>query len=139
MLFFENAKTEIGGTEYSIEYAITKEAGEEESDGQAEYGIRCELFEREASVHAEEVKGITADTEMMKKLFRKIVKNQVFPVHLRDVIEDLLIEEHEVRESFIINSIEKERELSTHDKASAEGQCFFCSQCELFYRNKTIA
>jgi len=97
MLVHKEAKEEIRGTKYVMKYIITQET---EAPGQTpEYGIRCELFNDGEPVSEEEVKKITTEFTVLQRLFRKIVKNQVFPVHLRDVVENLLVEEYEVRKT----------------------------------------
>ena len=107
MLVHKEAKEEIRGTKYVMKYIITQET--EEIGHTPEYGIRCELFNDEEAVSAEEVKKITTDLTVLRQIFRKIVKNQVFPIHLRDVVEDLLVEEYEVRKNIDFEIPEHQR------------------------------
>lgn len=94
MLSMECVCTKVDGTGYTIEYVITQEEkGGNEND--AEYGICCKLYEAEDTVAVEEVKGITSERSLITKILFILEKNQVFPVHLREIIEDLLILEYD--------------------------------------------
>lgn len=97
MLLMERVSTKVEGTGYTLEYAITQkgEGEEEKPGGPVEYGIRCSLYELEAAVASEEVKGITSEWDIIKKFFHILEKNQVFPAHLREIIEDLVVLEYE--------------------------------------------
>lgn len=85
--------TKVEGTGYRIEYEVMQE--EKRRERLVEYGICCRLFEAEQPVLSEKVKGITTRQCLILKFVRILEKNQVFPAHLRDVIEDLLILEYE--------------------------------------------
>lgn len=94
MLPMECVCTKVDGTKYTIEYVIIQgEKGENENS--TEYGICCRLYEAEDTVDVEEVKGITAEKGLITKILSVLEKNQVFPVHMREIIEDLLILEYE--------------------------------------------
>lgn len=95
MLLRESVRMQVSGTEYIIEYVITHNGEEEEPGERDEYGIQCKLYESEVAIAQEEVKGITSEWERVKKIVGILEKNQVFPAHLRDVIEDLLVLEFE--------------------------------------------
>lgn len=94
MLLRDSINTEVTGTGYMIEYTIIQDTGEEEPGELPEYGICCALFKENETVSSEEIKCITPDYKKVQDMIQKLVRNQVFPVHLRDVIEDLLIIEY---------------------------------------------
>lgn len=102
MLLMHNANTKEGGVEYAVEYVITKERKEREDVGVTEYGIRCDLYKSEKLVDSEEVNGITTEECRIEKFLQILEKNQVFPVHLKDVIEDLLIIEFEEKRVLVL-------------------------------------
>lgn len=102
MLSVESVRTKVVGTGYTIEYAITQNGEEEEPGGLGEYGIRCKLYESETAVALEEVKGITINRERVKRIVDILEKHQVFPAHVRDVIEDFLIIEFEEKKIPVI-------------------------------------
>ena len=87
--------TKVDGTDYTIEYDMTQNGEEDDSENPAEYGIRCRLYEREVTVDSKEVKGVTSERWLATKIFQLLEKNQVFPIHLKDIIEDLLVLEYE--------------------------------------------
>ena len=90
----------VDGTGYTLEYAVTESRGEEEPGGIEEYGIRCVLFAEGKSVSEEEIRHISSDYGLMCRLLEKLIKNQVFPVHVKDVIEDVLFVEYEVNGAY---------------------------------------
>lgn len=108
MLLMHNANTKEGGAEYAVEYIITKKrrerehTEERENNGVTEYGIRCNLYESDKLVDSEEVNGITTEEYRIDKFLQILVKNQVFPVHLKDVIEDLLVMEFEEKRVLVL-------------------------------------
>ncbi len=95
MLLRESVRTQVSGTDYAIEYAITRNGEEEDPGEQEAYGIRCKLYESDVTIAQEEVTGITSEWDRVKKFVHILEKNLVFPAHLRDVLEDLLILEFE--------------------------------------------
>lgn len=95
MLLVEGVSAKVEGTGYTIEYAITQKGEEEEPGKPREYGISCKLYELENTVDSEDVMGITSEWGTIKKMLYILEKNQVFPAHLREIIEDLLILEYE--------------------------------------------
>lgn len=92
--------TIVAGTGYRIEYEITRPA-EKMQEHLAAYGICCRLFDTEGMVASEHVKEITSERGLVTKFVRILEKNQVFPVHVREVIEDLLILEYEEKGVFV--------------------------------------
>ena len=96
MLVNSSTSTVVDGTGYTLAYTVTESQGEEEPGGRKEYGIRCVLFTGEAAIAEEEVRHISPNYEMVCRIKEKLINNQVFPVHIRDIIEDLLIIEQEV-------------------------------------------
>ena len=95
MLLTSSINTEVAGTDYRIQYTITK-GGKKEAE-QEEFGVRCELFDAGISVSLEEVTGITTDEKRIHGLLQKLRKYQVFPAHIKDVTEDFLLMELEER------------------------------------------
>ena len=87
MLLVNSTCTKEREENYVLKYAKTNEA--------EEYGIRCCLYNAEKLMDLKEVKRITTEEYRIEKFLQILEKNQVFPVHLNDVIEDLLIMEFE--------------------------------------------
>lgn len=83
----------VKGTEYSIQYDMLKESSEV-NEALEEYGISCVLFKNGMELERRKSCGISPDYKKVYYMMEKIAANQVFPVHLRDVIEDLLIKEY---------------------------------------------
>lgn len=87
---------EVANMEYTIAYTITQNVGGKNAEEVPQYGIRCELLSGETTVSSEEISEITPSYEKVCSILQKLEKNQVFPAHLRDVIEDLLMIEYTV-------------------------------------------
>lgn len=97
-MFLNNSiSTKVDGTDYTIRYSITENEAEKEIGLPTEYGIRCTLFCKGSEVSREEVMHISPNSKRVYQMLLKLVRNQVFPVHLRDVLEDLLVLEYEYR------------------------------------------
>ncbi|MBE5961112.1 MAG: hypothetical protein E7256_06940 [Lachnospiraceae bacterium] len=59
-----------------------------------EYGIECRLFNSEGQFISDStVAHISPDQRFVVGLLHTIALNKVFPVHLLDVVEDLLLED----------------------------------------------
>ncbi len=93
MLLANSTCTKESEANYVLKYSITEE--DDETGEAAGYGIRCSLYVLEKLVDSNEVNGITTKKHRIEKFLQILKKNQVFPVHLKDVIEDLLIMEFE--------------------------------------------
>lgn len=87
----------VSGTDYRVEYEILQSTKKREESPEAEYGISCKLFKGKKTVDWEFVDGITTQKARVERFLHIIRRNQVFPAHLRDVVEDLLIMEFEER------------------------------------------
>lgn len=94
MLLANSTCTKEGEANYVLKYFKTNEA-----EG---YGIRCSLYNSENMVDSNEVKGITTEEYRIEKFLQILEKNQVFPVHLKDVIEDLLVMEFEEKRAIAL-------------------------------------
>lgn len=101
MLLVNGVCTKEGEANYVLKYSITQKA-EDETDGIEGYGIRCSLYESEKLLDWKEVYGITTERYRIEKFLRILEKNQVFPVHIRDVIEDLLVMEFEEKRELVL-------------------------------------
>lgn len=91
------ASESISGTDYRVEYEILQSTKGGEGSPETEYGISCKLFKGQKLVDWSEVERITIQKNRAERFLHIIKINQVFPVHLRDVIEDLLVLEFEER------------------------------------------
>lgn len=100
MLSRWSVSTEVEGTGYKIEYLITQNGEEEEPGELTEYGISCKLFEAETAIALEEVQGISTEFDRVEKIFNTLLRNQVFPAHLKEIIEDLLVIEFDEERSY---------------------------------------
>lgn len=92
--------TMVEGTGYRLEYEITRQP-EKTQEHPAAYGICCRLFESEQMIASEQVKEVTSESGLVTKFVHILEKNQVFPTHLREIIEDLLILEYEEKCVFV--------------------------------------
>jgi len=85
-------------TAYRTEYEILQSTKERESNKEVEFGISCRLFKAEEQVDFAVVNDISTQRTRVERFLHILEKNQVFPVHLKDVVEDLLILEFEGRD-----------------------------------------
>jgi len=84
---------------YMVRYFVTQYR--KEKSNITEYGIRCILYEAGRITDISEVNAITTEQSRIEEFLQIIKRNQVFPVHLKDVIEDLLISEFEEENKII--------------------------------------
>ncbi|MGN0506285.1 MAG: DUF6514 family protein [Lachnospiraceae bacterium] len=76
---------------YSIAYTITQDTCNYGDSTLLEYGINCILFGKgRKRVSSEEVRCITPDFTKISEIVRILKKHKVFPIHLREIICDLL-------------------------------------------------
>ncbi len=91
MVTLGKTSTLVEGTGYKLEYEITQNFSLYEPLDIEEYGMRCMLYgESEEMLDMEEIKCITPNFRKIRELFRLITGYQVFPVHLKEVVSDLL-------------------------------------------------
>ncbi len=91
MLRMHSTKTLVEGTSYTVEYTITKNASGYELEELFEYGISCILYgESQEIVSSEEIKCITPSVARVNEMVRTLKRNQVFPVHLKEIVCELL-------------------------------------------------
>ena len=87
--FFGSEKLEIlDGNIIDINYYLTKENVyfEELCRFEITYGIQIEIKDKEIEL----VRNITSDREKIYRILEIMKRNKVLPVHLHDVVEDLL-------------------------------------------------
>lgn len=91
------ASENTGETEdcYEIEYTIMQHTEMGENGKYTAYGIACRLYKKGYVVDSEVLQNITAKKQRIEKFYEILSRNKVFPVHLRDVVEDLLFLELE--------------------------------------------
>ena len=76
---------------YSISYTITQDTCNYGDSTLLEYGINCILFGKDRKrISSEEVRCITPDITKIDQLVQVLKRNKVFPVHMREIICDLL-------------------------------------------------
>ena len=76
---------------YSVAYTITQDTCKYGESTLLEYGISCILFGKDHKrISSEEVRCITPDFIKITEIVRILKKHKVFPVHLREIICDLL-------------------------------------------------
>lgn len=91
MLQLYRISTNVEETEYTLEYVMTKNSGTYEWEQNEEYGVICTLFGQEGQLRdREEIKRVTPDYGKMEEILKCLVKNQVFPVHVKEIVSDLL-------------------------------------------------
>lgn len=91
MLQLHSIRTNVEGTDYTLEYTMTKNPSTYELKEICEYGIVCILTGQEGKMHdREEIRCITPDYVKAEKITQCLVKNQVFPVHLKEIVSELL-------------------------------------------------
>lgn len=81
--------------EYEISYNLTYSLNNVYEEFELwEYGIQCELFDTNKQIiSASEVKHISSNCDYVLGFIQKITTNKVFPIHLMDVVSDLLEDE----------------------------------------------
>ena len=91
MLQIRTTNTEVEGTDYIVEYTILKKLSNYTPGEFFEYGIRCVLYGAgKKMVSMEEVPCITPDFSKIEEMERILSRNQVFPVHLKEIISELI-------------------------------------------------
>lgn len=77
--------------DWELRYYILKEVKfyEEWKEEKMSYGIEIEKVKLD-EVEKNSVEDITCNENTIKKMMNIIVKNQVLPVHLKDVVEDMI-------------------------------------------------
>lgn len=94
--FMENNRNWIvSEEEYEISYNLTYSLNSEFEEYELwEYGIQCELRDSNKDiVSTAEVKNISNNYDYVMEFIQKITTHKVFPIHLMDVVSDLLEEE----------------------------------------------
>ena len=94
--FMENNRNWIvSEEEYEVSYNLTYSLNTEFEEYELwEYGIQCELRDcNKQIISTAEVKNISNNYDYVMGFIQKITTYKVFPIHLMDVISDLLEEE----------------------------------------------
>ena len=91
MLLISTDTTKVAGTDYIVEYTILKKLSNYTPGDFFEYGIRCVLYGKEKKVVSmEEIHCITPDFLKILEIEEILRRNQVFPVHLKEIVSDLI-------------------------------------------------
>ena len=93
-IFVSQKSLEEAGIEYPIklEYYKTFEVENVEKNFGIEI-VKTEYIEGSTKVEAKEVKNITGDEKKENEILNLLIKNEVTPIGVEDVLEDLLIQE----------------------------------------------
>ena len=92
----EKANWSVKEGSYQINYNLTYSVNSNFEEIELwEYGIQCELLDcNNTIISVANINHITNNYERILVLIQKLVNNNVFPIHLHDVITDLLDEEN---------------------------------------------
>ena len=91
MLLMHSTKTAVNGTDYIVEYTILKKLSDYTEGNIFEYGIRCTLYEGgERVISREEIQCITPEYPDICRMVEILERNQVFPVHLKEIVCELI-------------------------------------------------
>ena len=84
--------TEVLETQNRLIYSIKKNRNRAYSDGILyEYGIKCSLCNMQGErLMSENVSCISADLRKVRGIAQILVRNQVYPVHLREILDELV-------------------------------------------------
>lgn len=92
-MFIENDKLENEGIEYPIKLEYFKTLKDKESVGN-KYGIqvvKIEYLDKDISIESKEIENITNKEEKINDILNLLKRNEVTPVGVSDVLEDLNI------------------------------------------------
>ncbi len=92
----EKANWSVKEGSFQINYNLTYSVNSNFEEFELwEYGIQCELLDcNNTIISVANINHITNNYERILVLIQKLVNNNVFPIHLHDVITDLLDEEN---------------------------------------------
>lgn len=92
----EKANWSVKEGNFQINYNLTYSVNSNFEEFELwEYGIQCELLDcNNTIISVANINHITHNYERILVLIQKLVNNNVFPIHLHDVITDLLDEEN---------------------------------------------
>ncbi len=93
-IFVSQKSLEEAGIKYPIKLEYYKTL--EEENVEKNFGIeivKTEYIEGSTKVEAKEVKNITGDEKKENEILNLLIKNEVTPIGVEDVLEDLLIQE----------------------------------------------
>lgn len=74
---------------FVLKYYILEEVVENKSSKYVEYGVEIEKQDS-SRIEKSQIKDITTDQTRIDYIVKSLMKNSVTPIHLHDVIEDML-------------------------------------------------
>ena len=74
---------------FVLKYYILEEVVENESSKHVEYGVEIEKQDS-SRIEKSQIKDITTDQTRIDYIVKSLMRNSVTPIHLHDVIEDML-------------------------------------------------
>jgi len=74
---------------FELKYYVLEEVVENESNQYVEYGVEIEKQDS-SRIEKSQIKDITTDQTRIDIIVKSLIRNSVTPVHLHDVIEDML-------------------------------------------------
>lgn len=85
--------THIVNEQHILYYSVSKHRNEVYEEAELyEYGIKCALCDlRGRLVDEEDVHCISSDFNLVRQITNILAKNQVYPVHLLEILDDLLV------------------------------------------------
>ena len=78
--------------QYILYYTVSKHLNTDYEDAELyEYGIRCALCDlRGGLMDEEDIRCVSPDFNLVRRLTNILAKYQVYPVHLLEILDDLL-------------------------------------------------
>ena len=82
--------------QHILYYSVSKHRNEAYEEAELyEYGIKCALCDlRGRLMDEEDVHCVSTNFNLVRQLTNVLAKNQVYPVHLLEILDDLLMREH---------------------------------------------
>ena len=74
---------------FELKYYILEEVVEKDSSKYVEYGVEIEKQDS-SRIEKSQIKDITTDQTRIDSIVKSLMANSVTPIHLHDVIEDML-------------------------------------------------
>ena len=81
--------------QHILYYSVSKNRNEAYEEAELyEYGIKCALCDlRGGMIDEEDVRCVSTNFNLVRHLTNILAKNQVYPVHLLEILDDLLMRE----------------------------------------------
>ena len=82
--------------QHILYYSVSKHRNEVYEEAELyEYGIKCALCDlRGRLMDEEDIHCVSANFNLVRQITNILVRNQVYPVHLLEILDDLLVREH---------------------------------------------